>query len=379
MRRHSALLRAAAASAGNERRLGANEAPPAIMSVFLGERLSKIIGMIESGKMEKGKKQDLVDLGVSLLPKFMRDAADRNRTSPFAFTGSKFEFRALGSSMNVSTAVTVINTIVADSMDFVAGKIKRELKKDEGDNHQNSGGKNGKRDMAAADAGADGNRPAHFTAAVLKVLGAIIKESKPILFDGNSYSGDWAKEAEKRGLPNAPSTAEAIKAFIDPQTIELFGRHKVFTKAELEARYNIWLEKYEKTIDIEARTLAEIANTQILPCAYGYQSDIASGLEVLRDLSDDMTINMVEGALEDRKEAFEKLTADIYYVRKNLKELDALMEKARGMDLEKKAAFLFSDVRPQMDHIRKHVDALESAMPDEAWPLPKYREMLFLL
>ncbi|MDR2578254.1 MAG: glutamine synthetase III [Chitinispirillales bacterium] len=347
---HSDILRATAASAGNERRIGASEAPPAIMSVYLGEQLSKIIGMIESGKIEKGKKQDFVDLGVGLLPKFTRDTTDRNRTSPFAFTGTKFEYRALGSSMNVSTAVTVINTIVADSMMTVGERIKKELK--------------GKTDI---------------TAAVLKALGGIIKESKAILFEGNNYSDDWAKEAQKRGLPNTQSTPDALKAFIAPRAVELFDRHKVFSKIELAARHNIWLDKYEKTVGIEIRTLSEMVNTQILPSAYDYQTDIASGLMVLRDLSDDMTIDMVEGALEDRKDVFEKLTADIFYIRKNLKDLDARMKKACGMELSERVAFFFSDIKPHMDHIRRHVDALERTMPDEMWPLPKYREMLFIL
>jgi len=369
MYRHSGLLRAAAASAGNERRLGANEAPPAIMSVFLGEQLTKIIGMIESGKIEKGKKQDFVDLGVNLLPKFMRDTTDRNRTSPFAFTGTKFEFRALGSSMNVSTAVTMINTIVADSITMISEKIKKEMK---GKDARGAG--NAKDVKVAGDAGKD-----DMTAAVLKVLGGVIKESKSILFEGNNYSDDWVKEAGKRGLQNAASSPEAFKAFITPEALALFERHKVYSKVEMMSRYNIWLDKYEKTLDIEARTLTEMVSTQVLPSAYTYQSDIAGGLEVLRVLSDDMTIDMVEGALEDRKEVFEKLTADIYYIRKNLKELDVRMKRAHDMDLEEKVEFFYSDIQPHMDHIRRHVDALECTMPDEFWPLPKYREMLFIL
>jgi glutamine synthetase len=362
MHRHGDLLRAAAASLGNERRLGANEAPPAIMSVFLGEQLSEIIGMIESGKIEKGKKQDFVDLGVNLLPKFMRDTTDRNRTSPFAFTGSKFEFRALGSSMNVSTTVTIINTMVADSMAVIGDKIKKELKKTS---------------SAGADKGKIDNKA--LTVSVLKILAAAIKESKPILFEGNNYCDDWAKEAEKRGLSNTHSSSEALKAFIVPKAIELFERHKVYSKVELISRYNIWLSKYEKSLNIEAKTLAEMIGAQVLPSAYNYQSDIASGLVVLRDLSDDMTIDMVEGALEDRKDVFQKLTADIFYIRRNLKELDARMQKAQDMALEEKASYFFTAIKPHMDHIRRHVDALEVTMPDELWPLPKYREMLFIL
>jgi len=351
--KHSSLLCAAAASAGNERRLGAGEAPPIIMSVHLGEQLTKIIGTIENGKTEKGKKQDVIDL----LAKFAHDTADRSRTSPIAFTGAAFEFRALGSSMDISTALAVINTIVADSMTVIGEKIKKELKN-------------------APDAGESGG----VAAAVLKVLGSVIKEAKPILFDGDNYSDEWVKEAEKRGLRSAASTPEAFKAFIAPETIELFERHKVYSKAEIVSEYNIRLDKYEKTLETEARALMETVKTQILPSAYTFQSDIASGLEVLRDLSDDMTIDMAEGALEDRKEVFENLTADIFYIRKNLKELDALLNKARNIvKLEEKAAFLSSDVKPQIDHIRRHVDALESTMPDELWPLPKYREILFIL
>ncbi|MDR0331173.1 MAG: glutamine synthetase III [Chitinispirillales bacterium] len=354
MHRHGDLLRATAASAGNERRLGANEAPPAIMSVYLGEQLTKILSAVEAGgKADKGKKRDAAaaaEIDIGPLPKFMHDTTDSSRTSPFAFTGAKFEFRTLGSSMNVSTVVTVINTIVADSMRLISERIKKEL----------SGG-------------------AAVAAAALKVLAGVVKESKPILFDGNNYSGDWAKEAKARNLPNAVSTLEALKAFLDPKAVSVFERHKVLSESELAARYAIWLDKYEKTLAIEIRTLKEIVNTQVLPSAYSYQADIAGGLEVLKVLADDMTIDMVEGALEDRKEMFEKLTADIFYIRKSLKELDARIEKAQPMEQEERVAYLFSDILPQISHIRKHVDALEGSMPDEMWPLPKYKEMLFIL
>ena len=345
---HADILRAAVASAGNEHRLGANEAPPAIVSIFLGEQLTKIVNMIESGKMEKAKKQDLVDLGVKLLPKFMKDTTDRNRTSPFAFTGNKFEFRAVGSSMNISTAITVVNTIVADSMQIVTERIKAESK-------------NGS-----------------FESAVLKVLQGVIKESKSILFEGNNYSDEWVKEAAKRGLPNIASTADALKAFVTPKAINLFENHGVFSKVELQARYTIWLETYEKVIDIEAKALKEIVSTQVLPPAYEYQTDLASGLELLKDLSDTNTVKFVDGAIEDRKEALVKLSEDIYYIRKNIKEMDEILEKAHSLDLEKKAAFFFSELKPHMAHIRRHVDALEAVMPDNLWALPKYREMLFI-
>ena len=345
---HADLLRAAVAAAGNEHRLGANEAPPAIVSIFLGEQLTKIVSMIENGKLTKGKKQDMVDLGIGLLPKFLRDTTDRNRTSTFAFTGAKFEFRAVGSSMNISTSIAVINTIVADAMHMIIDRITAEAKK--------SG----------------------FDAAVLKVLSATIKESKAILFEGNNYSDEWIKEAAKRGLPNVASTAEALKALVTPKAIKLFEKHGVFSKVELKARYHIWLETYEKVIDIEAKALREIVNTMVLPQAYEYQSDLSAGFIEMQELQSEASVKFVEGAIEDRKEALERLSEEIFYNRKNIKKLNAALEKCQAEGLEKRAAMLFSEVKPNMEHIRRHVDAIEAVMPDDLWSLPKYREMLFI-
>jgi glutamine synthetase len=346
---HSDLLRASVASAGNEHRLGANEAPPAIVSVFLGEQLTKVVNMLESGKKDVAQRQDLVDLGVKLLPKFMRDTTDRNRTSPFAFTGAKFEFRALGSSMNISTAIAVVNTVVADSINVVMARIKAEQVK-----------------------------TPDFAAAVLKVLSGVIIESKSVIFEGNNYSDEWVKEAAKRGLPNVASTAEALKAFVTPKAIDLFERQGVYSKVELTSRYNIWLETYEKVIDIEARTLAEMVKTQVLPAAIEYQTDIAGGFELLKDLAESKAVDFVAGAIDDRRDLLAELSANIYYIRKNLKEMDEKLHKGHAMDLEAKTAYFFSDLKPHMLHIRKHVDALETIMPDTAWVLPKYREMLFI-
>jgi glutamine synthetase len=341
---HADLLRAAVASAGNEHRLGANEAPPAIVSVYLGEQLTAVIDMVEKGKLEKAKKQDLVDFGIGLLPKFIKDTSDRNRTSPFAFTGAKFEFRAVGSSMNISTSIAVINTIVADSMNILTEKISAEAKK--GD----------------------------FNKAVLKVLSGVIKASKAILFEGNNYSEEWVKEAAKRGLPNVASTGEALKALITPKALELFSRHEVFSKVELKARYHIWLETYEKIIDIEVRTIIDMVKTSVLPAAYEYQNAIARGLAALEGSK----VKLSPAVLADRKMMLASLSDDIYYVHKNVLELEKMLEKAHGMGLEKKVIYFFDEIKPQMGHIRKHVDALESVMPDETWSLPKYREMLFI-
>ncbi len=346
---HADLLLASIASAGNEHRLGANEAPPAIVSVFLGEQLSKIITMLENGKIEKGHRQALIDLGVKLLPRFLKDSTDRNRTSPFAFTGAKFEFRAVGSSMNISTPIAVVNTAVADSLLIVVERIKAES-------------------ASTSD----------FKGAVLKVLSGIVKESKAILFEGNNYSEEWVREAEKRGLPNGASTPEALKAFVKPKTIDLFERHGVFSKVELHARYNIWLEIYEKVIAIEAKALSEMVKTQVIPAAIEYQTEIAGGLEILKDLVDSKIIEVVDEAIDDRKELLAGLTADIFYIRKNLKQMEVLLKKAESLDLETKAAMYYSELKPHLLHVRRHVDALESVMPDSMWVLPKYREMLFI-
>ncbi len=346
---HADLLRASVATAGNEHRLGANEAPPAIMSVFLGEQLCETLDQIEKGTARKEKKLDTIDLGVGLLPRFVKDTSDRNRTSPFAFTGQKFEFRSLGSALNISTAIAVLNTIVADSMNRMSEMIRAELKKQ-----------------------------GTFESSVLSVLARVIKDTRPILFEGNNYSQEWVEEAARRGLANEPSTPEALKAFITPANIDLFERHGVFSKVEMVARYHIWAETYQKVLEIEARTLAEMASTQVLPPAYSFQGDIANSLDMLIDYSGDKNIGIPDGAVADRKELFIDITSDILYVRRNLKQLTELLAKADSLDLAEKCRTYFTELKPLMAHVRKHVDDLETKIPDEEWPLPKYKEMLFI-
>jgi glutamine synthetase len=346
---HSDLLRAAVACAGNEHRLGANEAPPAIVSVYLGEQLTKIVDAIENGKLKKTKKNDSFDFGVGLLPKVLVDQSDRNRTSTFAFTGAKFEFRAVGSSMNISTAIAVINTIVADSFTKIISRIQTEMKSTK-----------------------------DFNTAVLAVLAATIKESKGILFEGNNYSDEWVAEAKRRGLPNEPSTTEALRAFIKPANITLFEKYNVLSKVEMEARYHIWVETYNKVIDIEAKTLRQMVNTQVLPQSYEFQITVANSLDILLDYSQDKHIKLVDGVVDDRKEVFADLSADILYIRKNVKQLAELMTKAEKLGEVDRAKLYFTEVKPVMQHIRKHVDELEAVMPDELWELPKYKEMLFI-
>jgi glutamine synthetase len=346
---HADILRASVACAGNEHRLGANEAPPAIVSIYLGEQLTKIVEAIESGKLKKSKKNDSFDFGVELLPKVMVDQSDRNRTSTFAFTGSKFEFRAVGSSMNISTSLAVINSIVAESFNKIVARINSALKSNK-----------------------------DFDAAVMAVLCAAIKESKDILFEGNNYSDEWVAEAKRRGLPNEPSTTEALKAFVKPANIALFEKLGVFSKVEMEARYHIWVETYNKILDIEAKTLGQIVNTQVLPQAYEFQITVANSLDILLDYSQDKNIKLVDGVVDDRKELFADLSADIFYIRKNLKELSALLAQAEKQGEVDRAKMYFTRIKPVMQHIRKHVDELEAILPDELWELPKYKEMLFI-
>lgn len=342
------VLRASVAFAGNEHRLGANEAPPAIISIFLGEQLSEVLDTIEKGKKTEVSKQDIVNLGVSRLPVVNKDMTDRNRTSPFAFTGNKFEFRTVGSSQSISTSITVLNTIVADSLDFVRGKIEQSLKSKD------------------------------FNSSVLSVIADVIRDTKNIRFEGNNYSEDWKKEAAKRGLPNEPSTAAALKALVKEETLSLFEKYKVFLREELRARYRLWLEMYIKVIEIEAKTLNEMVNSCIVPNGFDYQGLLAANLEKLVALKEKAGVKCEDAALDDLKKHLGDVTDMIYYVRKNTQAMMKFLEDTHGLDEEEKSRRYFTELKPIMDHIRKHADLLEGVISDEHWDLPKYREMLFV-
>jgi len=345
---HSDLLRASVALAGNEHRLGANEAPPAIISAYLGDQLNGILDMIEKGSKKKVSKRDIIDLGIARLPRFNKDSTDRNRTSPFAFTGAKFEFRAVGSSQNISTPIAVINTIIADSLDYVAERIKKAAQ------------------------GKD------FNTAALQVIAEIISDTKKIRFEGNNYSAEWVKEAKKRGLPNVASTAEALRALTKEKNIALFGKYKVFSKEELLARYHIWIHTYNTTLEIEANTLNEMVNASVVPAGYEYENMLASNLEKVAGLKKSVKLGVDANMLKDQKDHLSEVIAKIYYVRRNTKEMIKLLEKAGGMHHEERAKVYFENLKPLMEHIRKHVDELERVVSDEHWDLPKYREMLFI-
>ncbi len=346
---HADLLRASVALAGNEHRLGANEAPPAIISVFLGEQLTNILNMIEKGVKSKVSKSDIMDLGIGRLPKFNKDSTDRNRTSPFAFTGVKFEFRAVGSSQNISTPIAVINTIIAESLDYVAGQIKR-----------------------ASSTGKD------FNASVLQVISKIVKETKHIRFEGNNYAQDWVREAKKRGLANIAATYEALEALTRKENIALFEEYRVFSKEELIARYHIWVHMYNLTLEIEANTLNEMVNASVVPAGYKYEKLLASTLDKIARLQKTAGLKTDVAALKDKKNHLNEVILKIYYVRKNVVEMVKLLEKAKKLSDEKRAKVYFKELKPLMEHIRKHADQLECVVPDDTWDLPKYREMLFI-
>jgi glutamine synthetase len=316
------------------------------MSVFLGEQLDNILNTIEKGAKKSVSKHDIIDLGVARLPRFNKDTTDRNRTSPFAFTGMKFEFRAVGSSQNISTPIMMINTIIADSLDYVADKIQEKAKKSD------------------------------FNTAALQVIAEIIKQTKDIRFEGNNYSPEWVKEAARRKLPNIASTVEALKALTNKENISLFEKYKVLSKEEMVSRYHIWVETYCKVIEIEVNALNEMVNSSIVPPGLEYQKLLSDNLANIAALKN--SIKLEAKALSDQKGHLSEVVSKIYYVRHNTQEMMQLLEKAQDMGHEKKAAVLFEKIKPYMEHIRRHCDELECVVADEMWDLPKYREMLFI-
>ena len=326
---HADLLRAAVADAGNDHRLGANEAPPAIVSVFLGEQLEDIVEQLVKGPASSSKQGGHLELGVTTLPVLPKDATDRNRTSTFAFTGNKFEFRAVGSSVPIYWPQTVLNTIAAESIEFVADKLDK---------------------LKAGD-----------FAGLTKILSEIIKEHKSVLFSGNGYADEWHAEAAKRGLPNLKSTVEALPALQSEKAKKLFSKFNVLNERELESRYEIAWERYVKVQNIEANATAEIARTQILPAAVKYLGELAAASK-----------SKGVAKIADRVAAL----ADTL-----VEKIDALVaaqeaaHKAGSLHAEAKA--FKEKVIPAQDAVRDAADQLETIVSDDLWPLPKYRELLF--
>jgi glutamine synthetase len=328
---HQALLRASIASPGQDHRLGANEAPPAIISIFLGAELEKVFAAIESGKAQQSKPGSFLGLGTPVLPPLPLHGGDRNRTSPFAFTGNKFEFRALGSSQSLALPNTVLNTIVAEAIDDLAGKLKTALK------------------------GSSGN----LEKAVAKVVKESYTANKRIVFDGDNYAPEWHAEAEQRGLYNLRSTPDALPWLVDKGTVALFKKYKVLSKRELESRHEVFLEQYAVKINIESETAASIARTEILPAAVRHLNELrAAGLDEL--------IGEIE-----------PLIKELHYAILKLEDVN-LKENQTDSTAVKWAAYMHDRVVPAMDDVRDVADRLEGIVADDLWPLPKYSEMLFI-
>ncbi len=343
---HGALLRASIAYAGNDHRLGANEAPPAIMSVYLGDKLTEVVETIVSGKESTGGKSGTkIQIGVSTLPELPRDDSDRNRTSPFAFTGNKFEFRAVGASQSIAMPNTVLNTIVAESLEFMADKIEAATK--------------------------DGK--ADFNQAVSTIVKDVLSENKRILFNGDNYSKEWHAEAEKRGLPNNRHTLEALPVSADATAKKLFAKYEVLTEEEVQSRFNIELESYCKTINIEALLTISIAQTMILPAALEYQGRIATTLIQTKQALSSLDLGPQEKLLKEVADRVSRL-------KTNLEHLDALSHEVDEgeADLLAHARFYQEKVIPAMTNVRQVADELETLVDDSLWPLPKFREMLYI-
>ncbi len=338
--KYSEILRLSIASAHNDHRLGANEAPPAIISIFLGDQLNDIIQQIEKGGATTSKQGGLFQTGVSVLPPLPKEAGDRNRTSPFAFTGNKFEFRAVGSSANIAGANTVLNTIVAESLDFIATKLEADIK----------AGKS-------------------LTDAIQALLPGIIKESKKVIFNGNGYSEEWHKEAAKRGLPNLKNTVEVLPIITRKDTVALFTKYKVYTERELQSRLNILSEAYVKTLSIEGKTAVLIAKTMILPAALKFMGEVASSVSAAKGAG----IAKPQGAdlLKSLNDGIAKLT-------KTIDKLDHAVSHAADGEPYDHAKHARAEIFPALNDLREAADSLEVIVSDDYWPLPTYREMLFI-
>ena len=335
---HADVLRAVVASSGNDHRLGANEAPPAIISIFLGEQLTDIFEQIEKGTLTGSKASGTLSVGVDTLPPIPKHAGDRNRTSPFAFTGNKFEFRAVGSSQSIAGPLVALNTIVAESLDWVASELES----------------------------ATGGDPQRLPGAVEGLLQKMIADHKAVVFNGNGYSEEWQAEAKRRGLPNLRSTPEALDALVSPKSLALFSKYGVLSEREMRSRHEIYLERYGKDLHTEAQAMLTIARTMILPAAYRYQGELVAIATGLQGLGKPPHLGTLEqlmtlvGELESRIEG-----------------LAAAADQTTA-DLRAEVQHLHDAVIPAMGQVRETADQIEMILPDDLWPLPTYREMLFI-
>ncbi|RKD19564.1 glutamine synthetase [Pelobium manganitolerans] len=342
---HSDLLRASIASATNDHRLGANEAPPAIMSIFLGSQLNDVLDEVESAKIaKKVKEEELMWHGIPKIPTILFDNTDRNRTSPFAFTGNKFELRAVGSSANSANAMTILNTIVADQLVKFKTDVDKLIKKGE------------KKDLA-----------------IVNVLRKYIKESKNIRFEGNGYSDEWAAEAEKRGLSNIKTTPKALDALISEKSIKVFKDTGVFTEREAHARHEILLEEYHKKLQIEGRVIGELVTNVVIPAAVNYQNNLIQNVKGLKDLG------LPKDTYSAQLLIIEEISKHVNFIKDNVHAMIEERKIANKMDDTREKAIAYDEkIKSYFAPIRYHVDKLELMIDDNIWPLPKFRELLFI-
>jgi glutamine synthetase len=330
--KHGGLLRAAIASAQNDHRLGANEAPPAILSVFLGEQLADVFEQLKAGGVKTSKSKGVMEIGVDTLPKLPKDAGDRNRTSPFAFTGNRFEFRAVGGGQSIAGPLIALQTAIAEALDYIAGKLEASI----------GSGKT-------------------LNASIQTLLTELANEHAAIVFNGNGYSEEWHKEAEKRGLPNYKTTVDALPVLNSPDVIKLFDKYNVLTPRELKSRHDIYFETYVKTVLVEARLVVKMGKTIILPAAIRYQAEL--------------------GAAAASSGPAKKLLAEVSGYADKLDAGIASLEKAlahESSSVEAEAKHLKDEVLPLMLTVRAAADSIESVIADDLWPLPTYQEMLFM-
>ena len=332
------LLRISVADAGNDHRLGGNEAPPAILSMFIGTDLEKVLKCVEEDLPYNEETLKSLEIDVNVLPSFKKDTTDRNRTSPFAFTGNKFEFRMLGSTANIACPNTILNTIVAESLDYISDYIE------------------GKDDLDKA---------------LNEVLKKILKEHKAIIFNGNNYAPEWVEEAESRGLLNLKSSAEALPHYTDEKNIKLFEKHGVYTKLELESRKEILLEKYCQTINIEALTMLEMVKKDIIPAICNYSKDLTEGALAKKNLSSDIDVSLETSLVS-------KISSLSACLSKKTSKLDKVLLDAKDIeDSEELAKFYHDTVLSQMNEVRAIADELETIVGKGYWPFPTYTDLLF--
>ena len=332
------LLRISVADAGNDHRLGGNEAPPAILSMFIGTDLEKVLKCVEEDLPYNEETLKSLEIDVNVLPSFKKDTTDRNRTSPFAFTGNKFEFRMLGSTANIACPNTILNTIVAESLDYISDYLE------------------GKDDLDKA---------------LNEVLKKILKEHKAIIFNGNNYAPEWVEEAESRGLLNFKSSAEALPHYTDEKNIKLFEKHGVYTKLELESRKEILLEKYCQTINIEALTMLEMVKKDIIPAICNYSKDLTQGALAKKNLSSDIDVSLETSLVS-------KISSLSACLSKKTAELDKVLLDAKDIeDSEELAKFYHDTVLSQMNEVRAIADELETIVGKGYWPFPTYTDLLF--